>query len=44
MASKLGKLIKAARATADMTQEQLARKISCLSAADISKAERSRST
>ena len=40
MASKVGKLIKEARVNADMTQEQLARKISGLSAADISKAER----
>lgn len=40
MASKVGKLIKEARVNADMTQEQLARKISGLSASDISKAER----
>ena len=40
MASKVGKLIKEARTNADMTQEQLARKISGLSASDISKAER----
>lgn len=40
MASKVGKLIKEARVNADMTQEQLARKISGLSSSDISKAER----
>jgi len=40
MASKVGKLIKEARTNADMTQEQLARKISGLDAGDISKAER----
>ena len=40
MASKVGKLIKEARTNAEMTQEQLARKISGLSASDISKAER----
>ena len=41
MASKkVGTLIKEARTKADMTQEQLARKISGLSAADISAAER----
>ena len=40
MASKVGKLMKEARVNAGMTQEQLARKISGLSAADISKAER----
>ena len=40
MASKVGKLIKEARTAADLTQEQLARKISGLSAGDISKAER----
>ena len=40
MASKVGKLSKEARTNADMTQEQLARKISGLSASDISKAER----
>ena len=41
MASKkVGTLIKEARTGADMTQEQLARKISGLSAADISLAER----
>lgn len=40
MASKVGKLIKEARTAADMTQEQLARKVSGLSASDISKAER----
>ena len=41
MASKkVGTLIKEARTGADLTQEQLARKISGLSAADISLAER----
>lgn len=40
MASKVGKLIKEARQAADLTQEKLARKISGLSAADISQAER----
>ena len=41
MASKkLGNLIKEARTDAGLTQEQLARKISGLSAADISEAER----
>ncbi len=40
MASKVGTLIKKARTGAGLTQEQLARKISGLSAADISKAER----
>ena len=41
MASKkVGTLIKEARTQADMTQEQLARKISGLSASDISQAER----
>lgn len=40
MGRKVGKLIKAARTDADMTQEQLARRISGLSAADISQAER----
>lgn len=41
MASKkVGTLIKEARTKADLTQEQLARKISGLSAADISAAER----
>ena len=39
-AKKVGALIKEARTQADMTQEQLARKISGLSAADISEAER----
>lgn len=39
-AKKVGTLIKEARTNADMTQEQLARKISGLSAADISMAER----
>ncbi len=40
MGKKVGKLIKAARTEADMTQEQLARRISGLSANDISLAER----
>lgn len=40
MGKKVGKLIKAARTGADMTQEQLARKISGVSANDISLAER----
>lgn len=40
MGKKIGKLIKAARTGADMTQEQLACKISGLSANDISLAER----
>ena len=41
MASKkLGDLIKEARVSADMTQEQLAKKIAGLSASDISMAER----
>lgn len=40
MASKVGKLIKEARVNADMTQEQLARKVAGVSANDISKAER----
>lgn len=40
MGKKVGKLIKAARTGADMTQEQLARRISGLSASDISLAER----
>ena len=41
MASKkLGELIKEARVNADLTQEQLAKKIAGLSAADISLAER----
>lgn len=39
-AKKVGTLIKEARTAADMTQEQLARKISGLSASDISQAER----
>ena len=39
-AKKVGTLIKEARTNADMTQEQLARKISGLSASDISLAER----
>ena len=39
-AKKVGALIKEARTNADLTQEQLARKISGLSAADISMAER----
>ena len=41
MASKkLGNLIKEARTEAGLTQEQLARRISGLSASDISEAER----
>ena len=40
MGKKVGKLIKAARTGADMTQEQLARRISGVSANDISLAER----
>lgn len=40
MGKKVGTLIKAARTGADMTQEQLARRISGLSANDISLAER----
>ena len=39
-AKKLGTLIKEARTNAGLTQEQLARKISGLSASDLSKAER----
>lgn len=39
-AKKVGTLIKEARTSADLTQEQLARKISGLSASDISLAER----
>ena len=39
-AKKVGTLIKEARVNADLTQEQLARKISGLSASDISMAER----
>ena len=40
MAKKVGTLIKEARTEAGLTQEQLARKIKGVSAADISKAER----
>ena len=40
MGKKVGKLIKAARTGADMTQEQLARRISGVSANDVSLAER----
>ena len=40
MANKVGALIKEARTGAKLTQEQLAKKISGLTAADISKAER----
>lgn len=40
MGKKVGKLIKAARTDADMTQEQLARKVKGVSASDISLAER----
>jgi len=39
-AKKVGTLIKEARVSADLTQEQLARKLSGLSASDISMAER----
>ena len=39
-AKKVGTLIKEARTNADLTQEQLARKIAGLSAEDISLAER----
>ena len=39
-AKKVGTLIKEARTNADLTQEQLARKIAGLSANDISEAER----
>ena len=40
MANKVGPLIKEARTGAKLTQEQLAKKVSGLTAADISKAER----
>ena len=40
MAKKVGTLIKEARTGAGLTQEQLAKKISGLSASDIGKAER----
>ena len=40
MAKKVGTLIKEARTAAGLTQEQLAKKISGLSAADIGKARR----
>lgn len=40
MANKIGPLIKAARTDAGLTQEQLAKKVDGVSAADISKAER----
>lgn len=40
MGKKVGKLIKEARTGADMTQEQLARKVKGVSASDISAAER----
>ena len=40
MANKVGPLIKEARTGAKLTQEQLAKKITGLTAADISKAER----
>ncbi|MBE5796850.1 MAG: helix-turn-helix transcriptional regulator [Clostridiales bacterium] len=40
MGKKVGKLIKAARTEADLTQEQLARRVSGVSANDISLAER----
>ncbi len=44
MAKKIGTLIKEARTGAGLTQEQLAKKISGLSASDISKAERGEKT
>lgn len=40
MANKIGPLIKAARTDAGLTQEQLAKKVGGITAADISKAER----
>lgn len=40
MASKVGKLIREARLAADLTQEQLARKIGGVSASDVSRVER----
>ena len=40
MANKIGNLIKKARTDAGLTQEQLAKKVKNVSAADISKAER----
>ena len=40
MAKKVGTLIKEARTAAEMTQEQLAKKVKGLSASDIGKAER----
>lgn len=40
MANKVGPLIKEARTAAGMTQEQLAKKVDGLTAADLSKAER----
>ncbi len=40
MGKKVGKLIKAARTGAELTQEQLARRISGLTAGDVSQAER----
>ena len=40
MAKKVGTLIREARTAADLTQEQLARKVKGLSASDISLAER----
>ena len=43
-ANKLGTLLKEARTNAGLTQEQLARKVAGVSAADISKAERGEST
>ncbi|MBQ6832921.1 MAG: helix-turn-helix transcriptional regulator [Lachnospiraceae bacterium] len=43
-AKKVGTLIKEARTNADMTQEQLARRVSGLSASDISLAERGKLT
>ena len=40
MAKKVGELIKKARTDAGLTQEQLAKKVDGITAADISKAER----
>ena len=44
MAKKLGTLIKEARTNAGLTQEQLAKKVSGMSATDVSKAERGEKT
>ena len=41
MAKKIGELIKKARIDAELTQEQLAKKVDGVTASDISKAERS---